>query len=412
MSIPKHSFAFTVFLGALSALPPLAIDMGLPALTKIAQSLHCSDNASALTLSLFLAGFALGPLFCGPISDRFGRRPVLISGAALFTLAGIACALSSNIETLLFWRLIAGCGAGAASVLVMAIVRDGFEGHEARTKLSYVSIVRTLAPMIAPSIGAVVLSFADWRTVYGTIAFCGLMVTSIATLGLEESHPREKRAGISVKELWSNYAKVLRHPISCGYAFVNALNFGCIFSYVSGSPLVMMEIIHVPAKVFGGLFAMTAFGITIGAFVNGKLSKRALSHHIPLIAGLTISFLSCLTLLTLSLLGMNRLELLMPFLVLTTFSVGLVAPNATHGTLHPLPEIAGLAAAVLSAMQMIVGALASALVAYWYNGTSTAAMTGSMAMFSTLALLSYALNVYPREKRLELAAKEKQSAVP
>lgn len=402
MAIPKHSIAFTIFLGALSALPPLAIDMGLPALGKIAQALHCTDNASALTLSLFLAGFAFGPLICGPISDRFGRRPVLISGAVLFTLAGIFCALSAAIETLLFWRFVAGCGAGAASVLVMAVVRDGFEGHEARAKLSYVAIVRTMAPMIAPSIGAAILTCADWRTVYGAIAHSGLIVSIIALLGLEESHPREKRLAIRPSELGRNYLKVLRHPISCGYALVNAFNFGCIFSYVSGSPLVMMEVIHVPAAVYGGLFAMTAFGITIGALLNGKLSKRAVSHHWPLIGGLLISLTCCLLLLTLSILGINNLYYMMPLLVLSTFSMGLMAPNATHGTLHPLPEIAGMASAVLSAMQMIVGSLASALVAYIYDGTSSTAMTSVMAFFSILANLTYFFWVEPKERHFTI----------
>jgi len=192
VAIGKHSFGFTVFLGGLGALPPLSIDMGLPALTSIGKALHCSDAAAALTLSLFLAGFAIAPVAGGPLSDRFGGRPILLGGCLIFTLAALGCTLAPSIELLLFFRLIQGIGSGSAAVLSMALIRDLFEGSEARAKLSYVNILRSFAPMIAPTLGAWLFTVADWRWIYGVLTIGGIIILAVTYFGFSESATHER----------------------------------------------------------------------------------------------------------------------------------------------------------------------------------------------------------------------------
>ena len=397
MAINKDSFAFTVYLGGLGILPPLSIDMGLPALSYIAVTLHTTAGASALTLSLFLAGFAVAPIVGGPCADRFGRRPVLLSGCLLFALAAIACTFAPTIEILLAFRLIQGIGAGAAAVLSMVIVRDLFEGNEARARLSYVSILRSLGPMIAPTIGAWLLSFSNWRCIYGLLAVAGVILLIVTERGFEES-AKHDRVPFTVSALKASYLEVIKHQVSFGYAIVNALVFGGMFAYVSNSPLLMIQSFGLSNQLFGYFFAGTAMGIMLGAFVNGKLSERNIPHTTPLFAGLIVACMATAINVGLTLAHLAAPLTLLPCLVLYTFSAGLIASNCTHGCLHPMPRIAGVASAVLTFTQMVVGAVSSAIVAFLYDG-SALAMTGIMAAFIFSAASVYFLRVRPAEKK-------------
>jgi DHA1 family bicyclomycin/chloramphenicol resistance-like MFS transporter len=265
MRLRPDSVAFIILLSALGGLTPLSIDMGLPALGAIGHSLRVSPASAALTLSLFLVGFAFGPVVLGPLSDRFGRRPILLAGCVLFAVAGIGCALAFSLPVLLFWRLLEGIGAGAGSTLSVAIVRDLFDGATARARLSYVATVGSIAPMIAPSLGAIVLAWLGWRAIYGFLATAGLFLFAAVLLGFAESHPKIDATALHPKTLAANYARIFRNRICLGYTLVAALNFGCMFSYISSSPLVMMGVLGVSPTYYGWTFAATAVGIMAGA---------------------------------------------------------------------------------------------------------------------------------------------------
>ncbi len=399
MRIQPKSLGFTMLLGALAALPPLAIDMGLPALTALGASLKASPAATGSTLSLFMTGFAIAQLVFGPFSDRYGRRPILLAGCGVFAMAGVMCTIAPSIEALIGWRFVAGMGAGAAAVLEMAIVRDLFEGAAARAQFSYVNLVMSIAPMVAPTIGGWILTIADWRAIYGLLAAGGLVLAITIAIGFEESIHQRDRLALAPRRLLSNYCRVLSNRLCIGYALVNGLSFGCMFAYVAGSPLVLIDILGVSTTVYSGFFAATAFAIMAGSFANGQLSTRNVSPSQLLKVGLMLAVTSAVALAIVSIGNEVRVSTLLPLLVLNTFSFGLIAPNAKHGALQPLPEIAGVAAAVLGFTQMLLGGtIASALVAFFYDGRTANAMTNVMTLFAIASLVVYVGIVHPAEK--------------
>lgn len=399
MRIRPNSLGFTLLLGALAALPPLAIDMGLPALKTLGISFNAPPAATGLTLSLFMAGFAIAQLVFGPVSDRYGRRPVLFIGCGVFALANVMCTIAPSINALILWRLISGAGAGVAAVLEMAIVRDLFEGAAARTQFSYINLAMSIAPMIAPIMGGLILTIADWRSIYEVLAVSGLVLVGAIAIGFEESIAHRDQSAIAPRRLIRNYLRVLSNRICVGYALVNALSFGCMFAYVAGSPLILIQVLGISTTLYGWFFAATAFAIMAGSFLNGRLSVRGVPPSRLLKAGLRLAVVSAIALVLVSISNYVRVITLLPLLVLNTFCFGLIAPNAKHGALQPLPEVAGVAAAVLGFTQMAIGGtLASALVAFFYDGRTATAMTSVMSLFALASFAAYATIVRPAEK--------------
>ncbi|MCC5670739.1 hypothetical protein LC653_45055 [Nostoc sp. CHAB 5784] len=214
-----------------------------------------------------------------------------------------------------------------------------------------------------------------------------------------------RRGAIAPRRLISNYLRVLSNRICIGYALVNALSFGCMFAYVAGSPLVLVQVLGISTTLYGWFFASTAFAIMAGSFLNGRLSVRGVPPSRLLKVGLTLAVVSAIALVLVSISNSVRVITLPPLLVLNTFCFGLIAPNAKHGALQPLPEVAGVAAAVLGFTQMAIGGtLASALVAFFYDGRTATAMTSIMSLFALASFAVYATIVRPAEQRIALAS--------
>ena len=398
-SLRPGSVAFTILLSALATLASFATDMGLPVLGETAASLGVTPGQAALTLSVFLAGFAIGPLVVGPLSDHYGRRPSLLSGCAAFAVCGGLAASSNSLAALLVWRTLMGIGAGACQVLVVAIVRDLFTGSEARVRQSYVNLAAGLAPMLAPSLGVLVAAVGGWRAIYAALSLGGFVLVLIAARRLGETAPRRVDATLTVRTALRHYARVVRHPVSFGYVLVGALNFGALFAYVSGSSLVLIELLHVSQRVYGALFACTALGLMVGALLNARLIGRGTASGRLIAAGLGAVVGSAVLLLAVTLSGSLRVEVIVPLAIIGFVGQGMVRPHTSQGALEPMPEIAGVASAVLSAMQMVVGAIASATVAAMFDGTSATAMTAPMAVCALGAAAVYLGGVRRAERR-------------
>ena len=207
--LQRTSRSFTLLLGAQSTLPPLSIDVSLPALPALGAALGTSAGAAQWTLSGFLLGFAFGQLLLGPASDRLGRRPVLIAGLVVYALAGAAAAAAPAIGTLILLRLLQGFGACAGVVISRAVVRDVFEGAEAVSRQSFLGAAATLAMLLAPIIGAVLLSGLGWRATYGALAVAGVALLVAAAMLQPETLPASRR---KTGRIWDGYAQVLRTP--------------------------------------------------------------------------------------------------------------------------------------------------------------------------------------------------------
>lgn len=403
-----HSPLFTVLLGALVTLASFATDMGLPVLDATAASLGVTAATAALTLSVFMVGFATGPLVFGPLSDRHGRRPVLLAAVATFALFGALGAFAQSLGSLLAWRFVMGAGAGTAQVLVLATVRDLFAGAEARARQSYVNLAAGVAPIIAPTLGVWVAAAGGWRAIYGALAAGGAVLLAAAALGLRETAPRRapaaRAAGAANRGgTLRSYGRVLRHPVTMGYALVMALCFGCLFAYVSGSSLVLIGLMGVSPRTYGALFAATAVGLMLGSFANARLSRRGVAPARLVTAGLAAIVAAAAVLLVLASAGGLRVWLLVPLIVVSHVGQGIVRPNAAQGALEPMPDAAGVASAVLTGLQMLGGALASGVAASLFDGRTAVAMTGTMTACALGAAAVYALVVRPAERRLAAA---------
>jgi MFS transporter, DHA1 family, multidrug resistance protein len=408
MKFNVQGSTFALFLGALAALPPISIDMALPALGPIAHTLHVSPGMAQLTLSFFMAGFALSPIAYGPLSDRYGRRRMLIIGLALFTLGGLACAVSASQDFLLFARFVQGAGAGSGMSLAMAMVRDLFAGKKAQGRLAVITVVTNVAPMIAPALGAALLAHMGWRAIYIFTGLCGLMLLLAILFSLPETAPRQHPHDEPLPTVMIlAYRRVFAHRRAMAYIVLNALGFSWMFAYITGSPLTFIDTFHTSTSLFAVLFACTGAGIVVGATLNGRLAHRGVEAKWLLLGGVITAACCTSALVILTLTQSMHLWSFLPLLALTTASFGMVSPSAAHGALEPLGEVAGVGGGLLASMQMLFAAGTSSVVAMLFPRIGVLAMTGTMC---TLSLLALALTIPLARRAASTRVTESQAA--
>ncbi|MES2032129.1 MAG: multidrug effflux MFS transporter [Pseudomonadota bacterium] len=380
MALRRDSFAFTAFLGTLTALPPLSIDMGLPGLPAIEASFADATGRGPLTLSLFLAGFAISPLICGPLADRFGRRATLLDGLLLFSIAAGACALAPSFTVLLAFRLLQGLAAGACAILPIAIVRDLFQHAVARQKLSQIAAVLGIAPMMAPVLGGWVMAVSDWRSIYAVQAAIGLALLIVGGFGLAESQPVENRRSLNPRQLAESYRFVLGDRGFVGYALLYACAFACMFAFISGAPSVLIGSLGLSTTSFSLLFGLTSCGVLVASLISGQLSRRHVASRKIIAFGLLVMIASAIAAVALVPAGAVTVLSLTPLMALAIFAFGLLAPSTNHEALQNLPHVAGAAAGVMRCTQMVMGGFASAMIAVFEPfGHPALVMTGLMA---------------------------------
>lgn len=402
MRIQPTSVAFMLLLGFLAAVPYSGIDINLPALAATGAALGKSASDVGLTMSAFMLSIAVTPLLYGPVSDRFGRKPVVVFGLALFVVASLACAVAQSLPALLICRFVQGIGA-AATAATFAIIRDLFSETTARAKIANVMVAINVVTIIAPTAGAALLTLGGWRLIYATQAAVGMVLLLAVLVGFGESaklNPVNRLAPVTVIR---SYLRVLTHPVSFAYILVGAAGGATVFAYVTGSSLFFIGVVRLAADQYGLIFSACSAAVMSGAILEGRLGRRGVQPAQVVTIGLSLSAAAASTLLAISLGGWTPAAVVAALLLVVALTFGMTIPNVLNATMQPLPEIAGVVGATAGSIQMIAGAVSSSLVAVWFDGRSPLSMAAVMAVSSLLALTAYWLYARPADRCISFA---------
>ena len=363
-----HYYRLALILGALTAVGPLAIDMYLPALPTIAGEFRVDSSLVQSSLAAYFIGIAVGQAFYGPLSDRLGRKPILYLGLTLFMVSSIGCALAASVEVLIAFRFLQALGGCAPIVIPRAIVRDHFDQAGSVRMLSVLMLVMGLAPILAPLIGGQLLVHFGWRAVFWLLtAYAALWLTVVATL-LPESLPAARRVRHPIHEVIGVYWRLARDRRFMGHALAGALIFAGLLAYISGSPVVFIELFDVPPERFGIFFGINAVGIMAASQVNRWLVGRVETHRIVTIV-LVVAMTAGAALVVDAYSGFGGFAGILVPLFCYIACHGFVLPNTTALAMAPHGSVAGSASALLGTLQFVLGAIAGSLIGLFANGT-------------------------------------------
>ncbi|MET7364396.1 Bcr/CflA family multidrug efflux MFS transporter [Streptomyces sp. NPDC005566] len=354
----------TLVLGGLTALPPLSMDMYLPALPAVTDSLHAPAATVQLTLTACLTGMALGQLVVGPMSDRWGRRKPLLLGMIIYVVATAICAFAPSAELLIGFRLLQGLAGAAGIVISRAVVRDLYDGMEMARFFSTLMLISGVAPVIAPVIGGQVLRFTDWRGIFVVLTAVGVLLTLIVWKWLHETLPEEERHTGGIGEALRTMRGLLADRVFTGYMIAGSLAFAALFAYVSASPFVVQEIYGASPQTFSLLFGINSIGLIAVGQINGKVLVGRISLDKALGLGLAVISLAAVALLlmTSGVFGDVGLLPVATGLFVLMSAMGLAMPNTNAQALMRTKHAAGSASALLGTTSFLVGAIASPLV--------------------------------------------------
>ena len=390
--------ATVAVLAALTALGPLATDMYLPAMPEMAEALNTGPDQVQLTLSLYMAGFALAQLLCGPVSDRFGRRPIMIGGFILFLAASLLCAFAPSIEWLLTGRFLQAFGGAAGPVLARAAVRDIYAPTEAGRVLSYMASTMAMAPALAPVVGAGLLMFFGWQSIFMLLSLYAVVMLLILALLMPEPLPAERRQSVAPGVILANFRMLLTQRSFVGYTLINASGFAGLFAFLSGSSFVLIEYMGLSPLQYGIGFTLIVAGFFSGTLFSGRYSHRLGRDRLLLLASLLCA-LSGSSMATLALGGVHQPWAVIGPHIVFLFGFGIVMPQSMAGALAPNPQCAGSASSLFGFLQMTIAALGGALVGQFHDGTSRT-MAMAIALGGLVALGAYLLLIHRAPERI------------
>jgi DHA1 family bicyclomycin/chloramphenicol resistance-like MFS transporter len=378
-------------LALLSAFTPLSIDMYLPALPVIESDLAASVGDIQLTLSAFMIAFGVGQIFYGPAGDRFGRRPVILGGIAVYVLASIGCAFAAAADQLVLLRLLQGLSACGGVVLARTMVRDLAERDQAARAMSLMMACTSIAPMLAPLLGGQLLWFLGWRAIFFILAGIGLFAWTAAFIRLPETLRPEYRQPLVVSAILKRFGELLRHRAFMGYALTSSLQFAALFSFLSRSPFVFFQHYGIPPRLFGLLFGGMVVFMTVGSLLNAKFAPvfgagRILRYAVivPAVVGPAALVLGLIE-------ARSGAIGIWPFFLCFApqiATISLIGPNGTAMALQRYPHMAGTASSLMGIMQFGLGAIFGAVVGQTFDGT-IAPMTTAMGVAGFLCLVAH-----------------------
>ncbi len=383
----------TALLTAIVAIGPFSISFYVPSLPDIALSLNATPAQAQATMTTYLAGFAFAQLVYGPLSDRFGRRPILIGALILFILASALCAATQTIEQLQLARMVQGFGACCGPVLGRAMVRDLFQGTAMVRVFSVIGTAIALAPAVAPSLGGFIEQALGWQASFLALGLFGMTLLFLALRFLDESNQNPNPEALQPRRLVQIYASLLVNPVFMGHVLVGALTFAGIFSYHASTAFIFMEELGLSPSEFGLLAFITVPAYASGNIITGKLAAKVSKH---VLVGIGVICTVSGSILVESLSDTVSLTRVIAPMLIYFFGFGLILAHATAGALQPFPRVAGSASATMGFIQMACGALATFGAGYFYAGNGAGPLGLILLGFSALAGLCF-FTLVPRK---------------
>ncbi|RBL91493.1 multidrug effflux MFS transporter [Chitinophaga flava] len=377
-------FFLILILGTLTALAPFSIDMYLPGFPAIAADFGVEQARVGLSLSSFFIGISAGQLLYGPLLDRFGRKTPLILGLLVYIAASLGCVYAVTLNSLVILRFIQAIGSCAATVASVAMVRDLFPVKENAKVFALLVLVLGASPMLAPTIGSYVTAAFNWHTIFIVLAAMGVLILLATILWLPESYQPDTSLSLKPGPITRSFWTVATTPQFYTYAFAGATAFSGLFAYVSGSPQIFMDVYHLDGKTYGWIFAGLSIGFIGSSQINSLLLKRFESQQIVLVA-LTLHVITGLILAFCAWNNWLSLTGLLVLLFVYLCCMGYVNPNTSALCLAPFGKNAGTASALMGALQMGIGALASTFVSL-FDSHSTLPLALTIAGSSVMAL--------------------------
>ena len=371
----------------LSAMGALSIDMYLAGMPSMEAELGASSGQTQLTLGIFLVGFGIGQLIYGPLSDRFGRKPLLIAGVSLYVGTSILCALAGGIKLFIVYRFLQAIGASTGQVLSRAIVRDHFSGSEIARIFSFISMITLTAPLIAPVIGGYILVWTGWRSVFYCLAAFGGLCLLTTIFWFDESHSSARRAQSGRVGTLKAYFMVFSNKQATLFILCGAVNVGVMFAYLTGAPYLYIQIFGVAPQNFGYLISLNGLALISGAYANSRLVRHTDMYRL-VGSGIGMRLAATSLLLLTVTFNVGGLPAVVVFLFLTTFPGNIIVANCFASALHYYPEISGTASAVIGAFSFIVGSLAGVLLSLLEDGTPLPMMQ-TMFLFALLGAIIF-----------------------
>ncbi len=364
----KQQNILILILGSVAALGPFSIDMYLPGFPAIADDLDTDISKVALTLTSYFIGISVGQLIYGPILDRYGRKKPLLIGMGIYILAVLGCAAAPDVYSLIAIRALMALGGCVGMVASRAIIRDRFPVSEIARVFSTLILVMGVAPIIAPTLGGFVIAAFGWRFVFLFLAVFSAFVTFLLYRFLEESHSPDLEVSLKPVKVAQEYWKVLSNNTFIIYGLAGSLAMAAMFAYIGDSSFVLIELYGFTEKTYGWVFGSNAAGFIIGSQVNRYVLKK----RDPKVITYVFAVLMVLVAVTLAVSNISSLlsvEVLLVLLFLFMFFLGFVNPNTQALALEPFSKNAGIASALVGSLRMLSGAIATALISVFHNGT-------------------------------------------
>ncbi|WP_295851900.1 multidrug effflux MFS transporter [Tardiphaga sp.] len=366
---------FVLVIASIMALNPLAMDIMLPSLPDIGVAYRIADaNRLQTVLSTFLLGFGFGQFIIGPLSDRFGRRPILLLGMGLYCVASLLAIMAPSFETLLLARALQGLGTSATRVIATSIVRDCYAGRRMASVMSLVMMVFIAVPVVAPSIGQAIMLMAQWRGVFVVLTVYGFLALIWSAWRLPETLPPSERKSLAIRDVLGAYWQTISNRQTLGYAVAAGGVIGTLFGFVFTAQQVFTEIFHL-GHYFPLAFAAIAIGVALAGFLNsrfvGRLGMRVISH------GALVGYVAVAAIMLAAVkFDVLSLPLFMALAALMMFGFGLVFANFTALAMEPQGHIAGTASSLYGTITTLVGIGIGYSIGQDYDGTLLPFATG------------------------------------